>query len=79
MRAAFDDAATTDGSSIAIGTSVSTPSITEVDRDGKRQRVRADHVLDHAVGGLERKAARIDRGEAAAWPKRCRRSVMPSR
>ena len=42
--------ATTDGSSIAIGTSTLAAVDQEVQGDAQRQSVHADHVLDHVVG-----------------------------
>ncbi len=43
--------ATTDGSSIAIGTSTSRPLTRKLSADAERQAEDADHVLDHVVGG----------------------------
>ncbi len=36
----------------------------EVHRDGERQRVRPDHVLDHVIGDVDRQRAGLDRREA---------------
>src|SRR5207237_851575 len=50
----------------------------EVDRDRERQRVRADHVLDHLVGDLERQRARIDRCEAVLGQRRRLEQATPA-
>ena len=61
MRAAFDAAAITDGSSTAIGTRKSRPLTTKLSPMPEGQRVDADGVLDHAIGGRGVDAAVVER------------------
>ena len=51
--------ATTEGSSIAIGTSTSRPLTRKFKRDAQRQGVQPDHVLDHVIGLSQGQAARL--------------------
>ena len=48
--------ATTDGSSITMGTKTSRPLTWKLRAIPSGKRVRSDHVLDHVVGGIERQA-----------------------
>ena len=78
MRAAFEAAAMTDGSSTAIGTRIVLAVDQEVEADAERQRVDADRVLDHPIGGLGVEAAAVERPHVLLRQVRAQAQLAPA-